>query len=535
MRRTVFVLGWLLCPAALPAAPVPAGQPAAATAASPAQLQAAARDYAANLLQVLQTVETNYVRPVGLGALTEAALTGLYEAAGVPVPGGLKAAVKKAEKENALDKLLVQTRVALGNPEALQGRKALLASCRAVMRSLDPFCAVLTGEEAATAGGYDQNFGLGIDLVEKSGLGPLIIKAVVPGGPAQRAGLQPGDHILAVDGKPTKALSTEQGLQLLNGGAEEAGDARNIRKGMPPPIRMPEDAGGTPSPARLTVRGAGDRAERTLTLVRDHFEAETVQGVGRQEDNSWDYWLDRKKRIAHVRIVTLARHTNVELERVLARLEGGEGLRGLVLDLRWCPGGYLNSATGAAELFLEDGVVARTKGRTDGEHVIPVRGGERKFTRFPVVVLVNGETTGGGELIAAALQDHKRAAVAGQRTRGKGSIQSPLELALLRDGGAAVDGILELKLTSGTFVRPSGKALNRFADSKPSDDWGVRPDPKLEFRVSADFGRRLKDWWQEQALRPGSSDKGLPLDDPVQDPQRQAALKALLSLMGEKK
>src|SRR5439155_15268224 len=129
-------------------------------------------------------------------------------------------------------------------------------------------------------------------------------------------------------------------------------------------------------------------------------------------------------------------------------------------------------------LFLEDGVIARTKDRGEGERVYQAQGDdEHKFLRCPVVVLVNGETTGGGELIAAALQDHKRAAVAGQRTRGKGSIQSPVpRLALLREGGG-FDGTLELKLTTGTFVRPNGKGLNRLADSKPSDDRVVRPDP----------------------------------------------------------
>ena len=536
MRRTLVALSWLLCPASLVAAPAPAGQPAAPPAGQ-AQLQAA-REYVQNLSVVLEAVEEYYVRPVRRADLIEAALAGLYEAAGVPVPGDLKAAVKKAEKDNALGPLLLKARADLGNPEALQGQRALLASCRAMLRSLDPFCSIATGGESATTVGYDQNFGLGIELVEKSGPGPLVIRAVLPGGPAQRAGLQPGDQVLAVDGKETRILSTEQGLMLLKGSkADPEGDVRNLR-GLPPIPPAPGQAtrgDSSPAEVRLTVRSAGDKDGRKVQLVRDHFQAETVQGVTRRDDNSWDYWLDPKKRIAQVRVVTLARHTPAELERVLMRLDGGEGLRGVVLDLRWCPGGWLTSATGVASLFLEDGVIARTKARAEGEQVYQAQADEHKFLRCPVVVLVNGETTGGGELIAAALQDHKRAAVAGQRTRGKGSIQSSVpRLAVVREGGG-FDGLLELKLTTGTFVRPNGKGLNRFADSKPSDDWGVRPDPELEFRVSPDLGRRLKEWWQQQALRPGSSSKALPLDDPQQDPQRQAALKAVLRLMAEKK
>ncbi len=531
MRRTVVALGWLVCPAALLAAPGPAGQAPGAAPVTQAQLQAAAADYARNLTQILDTIERYYVRPVSRADLVEAALIGLYEAAQVPVPGTLRADLKKADR-TALDALMVKARVSVGNPEGVQGRKALIASGRAMMRALDPFCSVVTGEEAATATGFDQNFGLGIDLIDRAGTGPLVIKAVVPGGPAQRAGLQAGDRITRVGDREADDLPTEDALRLLNGGGPTATD---LLPPALPPGAMP--AGGfdaTPTPVRLTVRGAGGKAERTLTLVRDRFEAETVQGVTRNQDNTWDYWLDRKKGIAHVRVVALARHTAGELERVLARLDGGEGLRGLVLDLRWCPGGYLTSATGCASLFLESGVVARTEVRGEGEHVYQAAGNEVKFLRCPIVVLVNAETSGGGELIAAALQDHKRAVIAGQRTRGKGSIQTPTHVALFADGGR-LDGELELKLTNGTFVRPSGKGLSRFANSKASDDWGVRPDDGLEFRVSADLSRQLKEWWYQQSVRPGTSNKALPLDDPEQDPQRQAALKALRRLMAEKK
>jgi carboxyl-terminal processing protease len=528
MRRTVFALGWLLCPASLLAAPVPAGQSAATV--SPAQLQSAAREYAANLRQVVLTVEGRYVRRVSRAELIEAALTGLYEAAQVPVPASLRPDIKSAER-GEFDALLVKARLGAGNAEAIQGRKALIVSCRAMLRSLDPFSAVVTGEEAAVTTGFDQNYGLGIDLVDKAGAGPLVIKAVIPGGPAQRAGLQAGDHITYINDRETKSFSTERALRLLNGAGEDTmGDVRNL----PPP---PDEVAAAPVQVRLTVRSAGDKGERKVALLREQFQPETVQGVTRAADNSWDYWVDRKRRIAQVRIVYLARDglTAVELGNVLERLDSGEGLGGLILDLRWCPGGYLASATSVVELFLEDGLIATTDVRAEGKHAYKAGGSELPvFPRVPVIVLVNGETTGGGELIAAALQDHKRAAVAGQRTRGKGSIQSPTYVPLSGEGGRP-DGQLQLKLTNGTFLRPSGKSLVRFADSKPSDDWGVRPDAGLELRASADLSRQLKEWWHAQSMRPGTSNKSLPLDDPEQDPQRQAALKALLRIMAEKK
>jgi C-terminal peptidase prc len=521
----------LLCPAALLAAPVPPGQsPSAATPATQAEINAAANDYAQNLVQVVEIIDRSYVRPVSRVDLYEAALTGLYEAARVPVPADLKSLLEKANKAGSFDAVARHFRLRLGNPEALQGRRALLASCRAMMRTLDPFCAAVTGQEAI-ATGFDQNHGVGIDLLEKSGPAPLVIKAVVPGGPAQRAGLQAGDHILRLDDKETKTISTERALRLLNGG--QAPGIDDIPPIPPPPGA--DRAEAVPAEVRLTVRSPGEEKERTISLLREDFYPESVQGVRRDEHNAWDYWVDPKKKIAHVRIVALGKYTAVELEGVLTRLSEG-GMRGLLLDLRWCPGGYLTSATGSASLFVEkQGVIARTKVRAQGEEVYQPSAVGEQFLNFPMVVLVNAETTGGGELIAAALQDHKRAAVAGQRTRGKGSIQTPQYVNEVGPAARLDGDVLQLKLTNGTFVRPSGKNLNRFADSKPADDWGVRPDAGLEFRTSAELSKRLKDWWQQQALRPGASNKALPLDDPEADPQRQAALKALRKMMDEKK
>ncbi len=88
-----------------------------------------------------------------------------------------------------------------------------------------------------------------------------------------------------------------------------------------------------------------------------------------------------------------------------------------------------------------------------------------------------------------------------------------------------------MKLTSGTFLRPSGKNLHRFPESKPTDDWGVRPEPNHQVRVSADLTRALHNWWLLQTLRPGDSRERLPLDDPSADPPRQAAVQALVGML----
>jgi carboxyl-terminal processing protease len=275
----------------------------------------------------------------------------------------------------------------------------------------------------------------------------------------------------------------------------------------------------TGTEVELTVR-RGTREPRRVTLVRQEWQPETVMGVMRRRDNRWDFMVDRERGLAQVRIASLGNGTALQVRETVTALQG-EGFRGLVLDVRWCPGGYLREAVNVASLFLGDCTVATVRNRGSKDTVYPSTA-ENKFLDFPVVVLVNGESSGGAELIAAALQDHKRAVVVGQRTLGKASIQTMIALGVPNAG---------LKLTSGVFVRPSGKDLHRGPDSKPGDDWGVRPDPRMDVRVSPELNRRLREWWMDQSLRPGGSDDALPLDDPAADPQRRAALDVLRGLL----
>jgi hypothetical protein len=151
--------------------------------------------------------------------------------------------------------------------------------------------------------------------------------------------------------------------------------------------------------------------------------------------------------------------------------------------------------------------------------------GFKAGTTYPVLVLINSETAGGAELIAAALQDNGRAVVAGQRSLGKGSIQSPIQLPGLSG--------LQFKLTGGTFTRPNGKNLQRYPESTTSDDWGVRPDPGRLLPMTPDLVRDLREQTILYTLRPGDGREALPLDDPEYDTQRQAALRMLREMVKE--
>ena len=513
MRAPLAGVSLLVLAAAATAAPVPSHGPVLSPAAQK-QLQAEALTYAQVLLSISSQVSAAYVKPIPRAELLHAALLGLFETARQPPPANLRAELLRLDNDFHLVDFLIKTREQVGPCEALNHPAALLVSCRAMTRILDPYSAVVTDEDRKDQPWGDQPLGLGLELANNVGIGPLRIASVHPGSSAQKAGVRPGDAITHIDGKPAQGLTAAQADARI-----QPERSLMTRVGFNVDV-LPGGPLDTPArPLRLTLSRPG-QGTREVTLEHQMRRPESVLGVSRRDDNSWNYVVDRTSGVAHVRVTALNRGTAEELCAVLTGLVD-DGVRGLILDLRWCPGGFLNEAVGVAGLFLGDGVIATIRGRSEKTDALQ-NTQPKRFLDLPLVVLVNGQTSGGGELIAAALQDAGRAAVAGQRSRGKASVQTALYVGL---PGAA------LKLTSGAFLRPSGKNLHRAPNSGPRDDWGVRPSPELESRVSADLDRQLRQAWQRQTLRPGSDNKLLPLDDPTADPQRQLALQGVLVRM----
>jgi carboxyl-terminal processing protease len=267
----------------------------------------------------------------------------------------------------------------------------------------------------------------------------------------------------------------------------------------------------------ITVRAPGKSEPRTFKLERAEYRPETVFGVRRREGGAWDHMIDPERKIGYIRVGALEHGTAEDVQQALTRLMADQ-MRGVILDLRWSPGGFLNEAIWIARLFLQKGVIATVESRRAQDEQVYKADADGAFLDMPVIVLVNSETMGGAELIAAALEDNQRGVIAGQRSFGKGSVQTVLTLPYPEMG---------LKLTSGSFLRPSGKGLHRFPDNKHADDWGVRSEPGLEMRLSGDLSTQLREWYLIHALRPVQSDEALPLDDPEKDPQRQQALLAM--------
>jgi carboxyl-terminal processing protease len=275
--------------------------------------------------------------------------------------------------------------------------------------------------------------------------------------PAYEAGVQAGDIIVKIDGKATESMRVGEAIDMIQG---EPG-----------------------SSIVLTVLHPGDKEPVDLEMKRAEIHVQSVVGDQRCKENlkEWDYVIDKSNKIAYIRLLAFTETTAADLRRVLEGLKK-QGLRGLVLDLRTNPGGLLRSAVEICRMFLKDGRIVSTKGRNQQEETYEARMDMllMPVEEVPMVVLVNSLSASASEIVAAALQDHKRAVVVGERSYGKGSVQNIIEM---ESNSSA------LKLTTASYWRPSGKNIHRFPDSKDTDEWGVRPDKGFE--IPMDDAERL--------------------------------------------
>jgi carboxyl-terminal processing protease len=330
------------------------------------------------------------------------------------------------------------------------------------LRELDPHSVYLNAKqlhevEGDSLGSYG---GVGIQL---GGFDPktkfLVVGYPMPGSPAYDAGVIAGDLIAKVEDESTAGMSGEQ--------------ARNKIIGEPG------------SKVTLTIRREGHvPPEFPVTLTRARVPQHTIMGVSRRGDdpNRWNWFIDEANRIALIRIHALSpngsgfnEQTAKELRSALEEIEAA-GARGLILDLRNNPGGLLSQAIEVADLFLTEGKIVTTKDRRGGERTSKAKSAETMFlpaSDKPIAVIVNNASASASEIVAAALQDNGRAAIVGERTFGKGSVQSLFRL--------SPDQKTAVKLTTQTWWRPNGKNMDRQGAPKDNpNEWGVAPDPGLE-------------------------------------------------------
>lgn len=332
------------------------------------------------------------------------------------------------------------------------------AGIEAMVRALkDPYAVYLDRETYPAfrkqAEGVFGGIGVDVQLTPEG----LRVLSRVRGSPAAKAGLMPGETIAAIDDIKAAELGLVDGVNRLSG------------------------APGTPVEI-LVLDRAGK--SRTLKLTRQIIEINPVRGWSRRPDGSWRYWLDEKDKIAYVRLIKFMPNAVRQLDSAITPLLG-QGLRGLIIDLRENTGGLLRTAIDVADRFLDSGLIVATRGPKMDARQWDATREDTYNPPFRAVILVNGSTASAAEVVAGALHDHGRAVVVGERSYGKGSVQ---ELIPLEDGQSAI------KLTTGHYYLPSGVCLQKRPGAGPGDKWGVEPDVVVSLS-EADRRKWLEAWY----------------------------------------
>jgi carboxyl-terminal processing protease len=347
----------------------------------------------------------------------------------------------------------------------------------------------------------DQEFaGVGI-LVEQPEKGkPVRVITPLAGSPAIEAGVLPGDEILKVNGEDVSGL--------------EIGEVSNRLRG---PI-------GTELTINIGRKLESEEVKNMdIQLARRTIELESVLGDHRDENNRWVYRLREHPEIAYARLTSFGEKTVIELKQVLEALDND--FDSLILDVRANSGGLLDAAVDVCDDFLDSGrivTIKRRGGEIDSEY--DATAGLLVRSDIPVVVLIDGNSASASEIVAACLQDYKRATIVGSRSFGKGTVQSVLPL----DNGRSA-----LKLTTARYYRPSGRNIHRLADAKPEDEWGVTPDEGMDVAIDDEGYKAIIQLWQKASF-PVISGANVSSDAPAQgnpssavDPQLKRAIEVL--------
>lgn len=378
-------------------------------------------------------------------------LTGFL--AGVLVSLGLAAAAQKAEPlplKSLQQFANVYGAIKSSYVETVPDQQLIDDAIKGLFANLDPHSLYLDEEgykqmQDITRGGFG---GLGIEIGTQDGL-PKVI-APIEDTPAERAGILTGDLITQIDGEPAKGMTLNDAVKKMRG---EPG-----------------------KPIDLTVQRSGSPKPLKFHIIREIIKIKSVRGKMLAHD------------IAYVRITQFQERTTADLIKMLAGLSAAQAPKGLILDLRNDPGGLLGAAIEVTSAFIESGkMVVSTKGRIpssneefyarslNSSHGVPSGADLPAWTRtVPMVVLVNVGSASASEIVAGALQDYKRAKIVGNRTFGKGSVQSLLQLS--KDTG--------IKITTARYYTPSGRSIQ---------NTGVMPDYQVDDSAAGNLFRMQRE------------------------------------------
>ncbi|MDH3526733.1 MAG: S41 family peptidase [Gammaproteobacteria bacterium] len=342
--------------------------------------------------------------------------------------------------------------------ESVEDKELLENAIRGMLSGLDPHSAYLDTEQfkELQVGTTGQFGGLGIEVGMENGFVKVI--APIDDTPAQRAGVKAGDLIIRLDDTPVKGMSLNDAVKVMRGKPGTDIVLTIVREGLDKPLQ--------------------------ITITRDIIKVRSVKS--RSLEPGYGY----------LRISQFQSKTADYLVDAIAKLkkENGGKLTGLVLDLRNNPGGVLNGAVAVSDAFLTKGLIVYTEGRIADSSLRFNATPDDVVGGAPMVVLVNQGSASASEIVAGALQDHKRAIIIGTRTFGKGSVQTILPLS----GGTA------LKLTTARYYTPSGRSIQAE---------GIVPDIELETLQFAEAEKNLQPLKESDLSGHLSNGNGTRLDE----------------------
>ncbi len=320
-------------------------------------------------------------------------------------------------------------------------QKLMTGAIRGMLSRLDPYSVYFPHRQWSDFNEQVQGqfAGIGFIAVDNSKSGVVVLRPLAQS-PAYKDGIRTGDKILSINGQKIAGWKFSRVLHAMNGTV------------------------GTF--LTLTLQPPSSHRRLHVTARRTLLTRQSVQGFKRYPNGRWDYLINPVRRIAYVHITAFEKNTPQELDAALLPLiHSPGGLHGLVLDLRFNPGGLVASGVAVARRFIKSGLIVSAHGRQPQTDWREVSHGRHTYPYFPVVVMINGQTASAAELLTGALQCHHRAQVVGTQSFGKGCMQNMFPL----PGGRSA-----IKLTTALYYLPNGKNISRHRHSKT---WGIEPSP----------------------------------------------------------